>query len=150
MTQRNREKVFLSASGLAVAAALIAGFAQMGSPSGQRTLEADRARIRDLRALASNIVSKRIAALTHRFPSSLAEARDGATYLRTTDPVTKAPYEYLRQSDEKFELCAVFESDSAQDQLDTPGPDPEARFWTHPRGRHCFSFEAGRVPPSYE
>ena len=51
----------------------------------------------------------------------------------TTDPVSQTPYEYRVTADNRYELCATFETESAA-RLDY--------FWAHGPGRQCFEFEA--------
>ena len=107
----------------AVAAAVAAGFAVVGSPAMQREIRLDDKRIEDFADL-------QLAVATYRdrhngLPRSLDELDSRG---RTRDPLTSQPYEYLVLGDDRFQLCATFQQRS----------NDRAGFWYHDAGRHCF------------
>jgi hypothetical protein len=123
---------------VAVAAAVVAGLAVIGSPAEQRLLRLDERRVLDLRRLAQVVSSHWNA--RQALPSSAPELVDGRLLTRLPrDPSSDEPYEYRVSGQRQFELCAVFDRPSrAEDAAD---------FWYHDAGRRCFEFDvtqAGR------
>ena len=152
VTKRARERLFLSISGVAVAAALVVGFLRLGPPSRQREFEADAKRTENLFQIAQWIsyrTERYRPEQERKLPASLDELRQSARNIRTTDPVTSRPYEYRVKSEREYELCAVFDTDS-KDSIDQPQSGTPILFWSHPRGRHCFQLDAGNPAPVYQ
>ena len=120
-------RTLLAAMIIAVAAAVAAGFAVVGSPAIQREHRLDDKRIEDLADL-------QLAVGTYRdghngLPKSLDELGGPA---RVRDPLTSQPYEYLVLGDDRFQLCATFQQRSNE----------RAGFWHHDAGRYCFIMAA--------
>lgn len=92
---------------LAVVSILAAGVAVVGGPSYARMERNDSERLRNLGRLAGSIhCSNESGALPdtlegYRYCGSVAEF--------SQDPVTDKPYEYRKQNENAFEVCATFE-----------------------------------------
>ena len=132
-----RDGIFaLLATGVVLVAVVI-GFLNLGSPSGQRQAAADRARVDDLRSVAGELHTR----WKNELPSSLGKlgAAPGGRPLRITDPVTKQPYEYRLREGTVYEICATFATDSHR-------PDGAPSFWDHPKGHHCYVLDSIRRP----
>jgi hypothetical protein len=126
---------------LAVIATFCMGLGVAGSPSRQRHIEADRARVQNLRTIANAVFSRQMRTRNAQpavpLPNALRElAADGLSPAQTIDPETKAPYEYRVKSDSAYELCAVFVNMDDTPQQSIPWP------WHHGRGRTCFNLSA--------
>jgi hypothetical protein len=117
--------------------AIAVGFFAVGSPQEARRRQLDRKRVEDLQGIASDLTSYATRDSTRTLPASLSPidslAEPGHPRV---DPGTKAPYEYRRIDDMHYELCATFESELREQDLE--GWEPG---WAHPAGRTCFSFD---------
>ena len=111
---------------------MLAGFAQMGSPSAQRMLEGDRRRVEAIRALAHDL--RTMAEL----PPSLADVGP-----RGQDPVTGQPLEYRKLGPTTYQLCVNFEAAAAQE----PARYRYGRLAQHGAGRQCFTLDTRRPEP---
>jgi hypothetical protein len=125
------------AATLAVVVAAILGFRVLGGPANQRLVQADLRKLNTLSQLAQQINQrwvtdgKTLPVNLEKLPSSVKQ-----------DPVSGAPFVYHAKSSEDYELCATF----ASDNRDAP-PVNNENSWTHPKGEHCFQFQAsGQVP----
>ena len=115
------------------------GIGFTGTPSAQRHIEADQNRIRNLRGITSAIYywhkqnrsSAPLPATIHELIGRGIQASE------SIDPETKNPYEYRVTSNSNYELCATFAS---------PEESPRVRFWTHGKGRACFTLDASQQP----
>jgi hypothetical protein len=124
---------------IAVVAAIALGIILIGSPAEERVRQLDGRRVQDLAGIArtADLYWTR----NGRLPASLEELADEAGASVTVgDPATGARYEYRAIDARTYELCAQFETDSAQ--LGRPGG---ADFWSHGAGRQCFRREAQKV-----
>ncbi len=115
---------------LVVAAAIVAGFVLLGSPSEQRAIQLDLRRVSDLNRL-ENLVQTYFG-MTQHLPVSLDElvrefAAQGAERL---DPVTGEPYGYRVVDGKHYELCATFDRPALE--------APYVNEWLHRAGRRCF------------
>jgi len=133
---RMRSDLFATLALACCATAFCFGLVLTGTPAVQRHMEADLRRIQDLRALASSI------AALPELPRGAAEVVAARPALRLADPETRQPYEYAVKGAKQFELCATF---AAKDDWSTRAYGSE--FWSHPKGRACFAFEAGKPVP---
>jgi len=133
-------RAFALLSTLAVVAAVIWGFAIVGSPDTRRQERMDDRRLDALRDIQREIQDLLVdpeepAVLRRALPASLDElaaaARDRK--IEKTDPETGIPYDYRVLSESTYELCAVFLF--ARDET-------RAVFWNHPAGRHCYRIDA--------
>ena len=111
-----------------------------GSPAKQRTLQFDQRRVSDLQQIS--VAVDDYWAREGKLPERLEDLRDGRyAYVRSiTDPATEEPYEYGILSDTTYELCAVFERDSTEQQEQYRKPFSE-QIWDHGVGRTCFNLE---------
>lgn len=133
---RSANRLFAGLAAAGAAAALLFGMSLAGTPGVQRHIEADFRRVQDLRSIAGAING-----MTPP-PRFLAEAAATRPALRIKDPETGRAYEYTLKDGKTFELCATF---AAPDDLRARQYGSE--FWSHPKGRACFAFEAGRPVP---
>ena len=129
-------RLLLLVAGLAILATVAAAVWVMGGPGAQRQLRLDERRLQDLNQLQGLVDGY---ALEHKaLPADLATLqRVPGQALSFADPVTGVPYEYRVVAGNRYQLCAVFITDSAEQQRAGgrwQGPD-----WTHARGRHCFT-----------
>ena len=124
------------------------GIFLMGSPGQQRDLRLDERRIDDLSSLSSNIDT--YWKINGELPPSLAEMTGPRYFVRSIeDPETGAPYEYRftgagAGEEAKYELCAVFATDSAERR--EPNRPFSESAWDHGAGRTCFALEAKANP----
>jgi membrane protein YqaA with SNARE-associated domain len=134
--RRNRARglAFGIPAAVAVVATFCIGLAVAGTPSQQRQLEADRARVQDLRNLATAIKTAHDSG--PGIPATLEELRLRRQDVRITDPGTGWPYEYRLQGGSTYELCANFAAGSS-----------ENTFWSHGKGRECFQVDAAKTAP---
>lgn len=123
----------IGAAGVVVA--LVAAFFMLGTPQTARIRKLDDKRVTDLGQLQMAIESK--FHRTHRLPASLFELEGRGTSHQVeipNDPVTHAPYEYVRVDSLHYQLGATFET---ADTLDAQG-ESVARRWRHTSGRQMF------------
>ena len=122
----------VAASGVVVAA-LAGAMLVMGSPASQRESRFDRKREQDMERIAMVINTRARAAKP--LPSSLvALAREPGLRLAIRDPQSGAPYGYRITGQDSYRLCAVFNTDTAQES----GRGWIDQDWLHARGQHCF------------
>ena len=76
--------------------------------------------------------------------NNMYNAKDSGNnlYLNKSDPETKKLYDYIKDSDYQYELCAQFSNDSSKltplaNTYDPYAADPS---FTFPAGYHCFIF----------
>ena len=134
----------LVAAAVAIAATVIAAIVVMGSPGVQRERRMDETRVQQLMQIerAVRMVHER----EGRLPADLsALAREPGLGLALSDPQTAAPYGYRTKGDDAFQLCAVFDRDSAVDRRRAPFEAGADLAWRHPAGNHCFAF---RIDPA--
>ncbi|MFP7722382.1 hypothetical protein [Lysobacter sp. A3-1-A15] len=136
-----RGRMLAIVASVVVAAAVIAGIASIGLPGEQRQVRLDERRIEDLQRIVEAVE------LHHRehgrLPTDLAaaSARPGWD-LALIDPVSGEAYDYRPLQGKRFELCAVFASDSGE--RDGRGGNAPLE-WRHGAGRHCFNREVRRA-----
>lgn len=112
-----------------VAGGVAAGFAAIGPPSRTRIVALDERRVDDLRTLVMRLRDR-----NGTLPPSL---RNDPPEPR--DPVTGAPYVYVKESAATYLLCATFA------EAGPPG-DPLAS-WHHPAGPACYRLSRGDLVP---
>jgi hypothetical protein len=129
-----RGRYFAWGAAAAIAAGLILGFFDIGSPVHQRAIAGDERRVEDLREIASSM-NGRWSESSPKSAFVLPRRIDdlGPAQAARRDPSTARPYEYRPLSGTRYVLCAVFEAagESARD----PG-------WEHSPGRVCFQRDA--------
>jgi hypothetical protein len=116
----------------------------LGTPGEQRDLRLDSQRISNLRNIARNIDT--YWELNQQMPERLEDMSGPRYSIRSIhDPESMKPYEYRVIGDSKYELCAVFSTDSAQ--LRDVDRSFSAKAWDHGVGLTCFPLEA-QAPPA--
>ena len=129
--------LFAGASGIAVVAAIVAGFGVIGSPADMRARRLDEAKVSTLQSIRADVENYR---RTHdSLPDTIEQLQqaDPTRMPIPAQPVSGLPYEYRIEDAASFELCAQFERDNSSAAAAFPGV---AAFWNHGRGRHCFNF----------
>lgn len=144
-------KIFAGSVCAAVLTAVIFGLMLSGSPESARRRQFD-----DMRSANLQEISFAIDAyfnMNGELPDTLDAllAKGGYPVNSLKDPKTKESYEYKIIKDGKYELCAVFETDSsdggaygksiARPAYPYPGREG-ANFFEHGTGRNCFNSEA--------
>ena len=135
-----RRDVALAVGAAAVVVAVLAfGFRLLGPPRDQRAINADERRVSDLRTIAQILQARQDTQL----PATLAELAP-APPLHLRDPLLNTLYEYHLKTGTSYELCATFETASAESDSEFQQPSP---FWRHLKGRQCFELDAAKIPP---
>ena len=134
-----RGRVMAIVASLVVIAAVVAGIASIGLPGAQRQARLDERRIEDLQRIVEAIE------LHHRehgqLPADLAAAASRPGWdLALLDPVSGEAYDYRPLQGDRFELCAVFTTDSGKRGSGWNAP----LEWHHGAGRHCFKRDVRR------
>jgi hypothetical protein len=132
--------VFSLASSVIVAAAVVWGFALVGSPATTRHQRFDQQRLDDLQTIVREIQSLcRDPDIKHELKRPLPETLDDLSALarheriNLTDPETGQRYVYSVKDGTTYELCTTFSLERDSDvQV----------FWNHPSGTHCFTVDA--------
>ena len=127
-----RNQVFAACATIAVVIGLALGFREAGSPALQRLANADQARVEDLNAI-SRAVGRHHAAYG-KLPQGLAELGGTSPLLRLSDPDTGVLYDYRPLDEHRFELCAIFSTNTRTEALRSPRGRP------HNAGRQCFTY----------
>ena len=118
----------------------------MGSPGQQRDIALDRDRVSHLTNISANIDT--YWGFNEELPAELAQMSGPRYFIgRGHDPESGVPYEYRVIEGARYELCAVFSTDTAnvseRDRSFSEGA------WDHGVGRTCFELEAqARQAPS--
>lgn len=145
---------FIIGSLIGVLAAVVWGFAVMGSPFTVRKLRMDEQRVSDLQSIQWQVVN--YWQQKSRFPKSLTELADPLSgYQVPTDPETGASYEFTLGTGYAFTLCANFalpNSSQSRTIMMKPYPmggDGAPENWEHSAGRACFerTLDPERYPP---
>jgi len=138
-----KSKIFALGISITFLAAIIYGFILLGSPSTQRAMRLDQQRVSNLQNISYAVDSywDRNGTL----PQSLNDLQGTGYWVESvTDPATSQPYEYRILSEKEYELCAVFQSRSEEQQSEYPRAFSE-RIWDHQEGRQCFQIEAQKL-----
>ena len=141
-------KIFLAVVVVVVAVTVGVGIFVGGLPGSQRSAGIDDNRISDLRNIHSAIGQHW--SRNGELPETLEDLQGPNSFIRDIrDPVTEVPYEYRVLGDDQYELCASFDTDSANSALgrrQLEGSFAE-QFWNHGAGRQCFNLEPeGKAP----
>ena len=137
---RRRDLVLAGSAGVVVVVVLAFGFHLLGPPRDQRAISADERRVSDLRTNAQQINARQGTPL----PETLEKEWPRGYPIHLNDPVTNVPYEYHPKAGTAYELCATFETASAEGDAEYQPPSP---FWHHTKGRRCFELDAGKPAP---
>ena len=153
MTVNRKTLLMLVFATVLTAVALVYGFSTIPSPALQRELKLDHERVSSLGELQYSIDA--YYRNNNRLPESLNILAKNSYYstreLNKVDPQTNQPYEYLVINDTKYQLCAVFTTDSENDPAEYDSENYNYSTYKnkfkHSKGRQCFDFTA---PPSYQ
>jgi len=139
-------KEFLWGAPFLVLAAIICGFAVMGSPNTIRSLRFDNQRVSDLQNIQWQIVNYWQQKGT--LPASLEDLHDPISgFVVPLDPRTGSAYEFVKGKGQAFTLCAAFErTNPAQGGGTAEAPRGRVESvsaygnenWYHESGRYCF------------
>lgn len=124
---------------LIVAAAIVIGFWNLGTPRWERESHQDLRTAQALQGLAVDIYKSWN---VHKTMPANLEAFVPAD--ETKDPTTKAQFIYRPKEGTVYELCATFLTSDLKDT------QSEAPFWRHGKGEYCFQLDASQsvpVPP---
>lgn len=115
-----------------------------GSPLKARYQKFDQARVAHLQAISSDLTQYWGA--KNNLPQKLDELNDALRNINVpVDPETNAAYEYSRESDTNFKLCATFrEAAKEEDSISKYSyyltiPSIIGSTWAHPAGHFCFA-----------
>ncbi len=142
--------------GALILVTIVAGFFIIGTPWQARQYRLDDQRTQDLQNLQSQILS--FYQSKQQLPSVLKQLEDPTLYFNVpVDPETGASYEYIKDADLGFQLCATFTAASRSQQINgrtTPVPASYggkgiSDNWQHGVGRTCFvrSIDPDFFPP---
>jgi len=126
-------------AGIIVIGSIIWGFAVLGSPRTQRLVKYDEQKVSDLQNINSQIIN--FYSNKGFIPKSMEEIASNDSYYisRTVDPETQKPYEYNKNTDITYSLCAEFNRASEDKNNNAPYRYGLYGDWTHPAGHYCFS-----------
>jgi type II secretory pathway pseudopilin PulG len=113
-----------------------------GTPATQRARQLDETRLADFSGLAAAINSYHAA--HDELPQTLEELKEETEYISTEDPETKTGYAYKITSDDAYELCATFSTDSKDNPgntaRDSSYPYPYSSSRDHKKGYDCIKY----------
>ena len=131
-----RDLFALVASSSIATISVVLGFVHLGGPANQRLLQADLSDVRAIQILAQTIQSSR------RESTALpADLSSFPQHLRRS-PVTGEVFVYHRKANDTYELCSTFRASSTES-----GSGQATETWVHPKGTHCFQFNALQMVP---
>ncbi|MCH7604482.1 hypothetical protein IID24_00570 [Patescibacteria group bacterium] len=132
-------KIFLSAVVLSIVASVVYGFVLVGSPAQQRLMQFDKIRVSDLQDISFAIDA--YWERNEQLPEKLEDLQKQTFPVRSIqDPKAGELYEYTMLGNTTYELCAVFETDSSEQQEEFRKPF-SAKAWEYGIGRTCFERE---------
>lgn len=119
---------------VAMVIAVALGLWVVGSPSHQRALRLDSARVGQIYALDTMI--NFLYSTKKTVPLTLSEVDPNSAHW--LDPVSGQPFAYSVTGPKSFRLCATF--DTASEDTDPSGlyVYPRGAEWKHPAGHFCF------------
>ena len=131
---------------LVALATMATGLSIIDMPWTARARRLDARRIVDLVQIADAV--DRFWTQRHILPDSIAAITSTAT-VAEADPETHAPYEYQRQPNGQFQLCAAFSQDNRAGSNDYQAGRNPPRRWQHQAGRFCFTLQPREIerPP---
>lgn len=142
-------KIFVAAVILAVISAVGYGIYVLGTPAGQRSLRFDQLRVSHLENISHSI--GQFWERNQELPAALEDLKGPQYFVQAiADPESGEPYEYRVLDENSYKLCAVFATDSKQQEVEPRRPY-SATVWDHGPGRFCFDLEVraqnGAPPP---
>ncbi|HTE49094.1 MAG TPA: DUF5671 domain-containing protein [Candidatus Paceibacterota bacterium] len=127
-------------SAVVIIVSIIWGFAVLGSPRTQRLIKYDEQKVSDLQNINNQITSYYSNQGT--LPYNLEEMGNGNYYVAQVDSQNQKPYEYVKNSDTTYNLCAEFNK-ASDDKSNTAYPKYPSYggniTWSHPAGHYCFN-----------
>jgi hypothetical protein len=109
---------------------LILGFRELGSPKLQRLKQIDGRTVQIISQLAER--TRLAYAAVKTLPPDFNKMQ-----IPMKNPVNGEQILYRAKTGSEYELCSKFATDDTEDH-----GDDTFRFWRHPKGEHCFSFDA--------
>jgi len=120
---------------IAVAVILVVtGIIVSGSPQTARQLAFDQRRVNDLSTLRYQVEEY------YRTNTKLPDDLSADQFVRFLDPETKQPYDYKKNGDKDFELCATFSTDATKAPNIDGYVGAEAWYY-HKTGQQCFKLK---------
>ncbi len=110
---------------LVVVSAIVLGFSIIGSPFNQRLLKYDEQKVSDLQSIDNQI--RRYVFDNKSLPEKLSDIN----YTPPVDKQNSKPYEYKKNNEDSYELCAEFNKMSET----KPGQTSD---WNHKEGWYCL------------
>ncbi len=119
-----------AAGGMVIFLVVVAlGFRELGSPKLQRLRRIDGRTVQMISRLAEG--TRTSYAVERMLPPDSSNVQ---TPMK--NPLNGEPIFYRPKTSSQYELCSKFATD---DQRDT---DDDYKFWRHPKGEFCYSFDA--------
>jgi hypothetical protein len=118
-------------------------------PAQQRSLEADRTRVNDLREIAEAVKIWHGRELLRnpnaKIPPDLGTLVRGRELAGNTaaDPITHAPYGYHPKTGNRYELCGNFSATNIGERAFPM----HSGFWRYGKGETCFVLDASEPVP---
>ncbi len=116
-----------------VLGAIISGFAILGSPRTQKLYRYDEQKISgltDIKYSIENYYSQKGV-----LPTTITEAAAEGYGVVLVDSQTNLPYEYEKIDEKSYNLCAVFNKETKNENSQFVGGEMS---WNHPAGHYCF------------
>jgi hypothetical protein len=136
----------LTAVSAVVVFAIAIGLWTLGTPQDARRHELDRRRIDDLRSIVSLLAARSQWVPARPLPAELDSVAEWPIVVEAghravrkgppRDPATGTPYEYRRLDDSRYELCATFDGEVREKDLEN-----WQKAWAHPAGHACYRFD---------
>jgi hypothetical protein len=139
-----KRKYLSYAASLVVLVVIILGISVIGSPMKQRDIRFDQQRVSNLSSIQYAVTDYYRA--NNTLPVNLDLLTQGTSYYVSNikDPVTKLNYEYNILSENKYEICAKFSTDSTDSDTRADYYNQNDN-WKHEAGRVCFKRIAGEI-----
>lgn len=139
MLTAKSQKVWLTVSIIFIVASIVWGFVVLGSPRTQKLYKYDSAKFSDLENISWQVNS--YYEMEGSLPESLSDLSSSVNYFVVPlDPQSGKPYEYVKKSASKYNLCAEF--NFSTDDVNYSAPVQST--WNHPAGKYCFERS---IPP---
>lgn len=124
-----------------VAASVILGFSIIGSPQTQRLIRYDEQKINDLNSIQYRVTT--YYQQKDELPKTISDLKDPLVYGSFPEDPQGKPYEYYKESELEFVLCAEFNRPSRQSgnyykDISAPRGTVHGDAWRHDAGYYCF------------
>ena len=137
-------------AGVIILGSIVWGFAVLGSPRTQQLIKYDQQKVSDLQNMNNQVTY--FYQTKNKLPDTLLDLSVSNYYFTQADSQTGKKYEYNKTGDMSYELCAVFNKDSKDENNSTypiAYPNNGTTSWTHPAGRYCFAETVTLNPNNY-